>query len=394
MYFIHLDTRFTMIDTTVLPAPISKKALRIAVGAMFFMAGLSFSSWASRIATVQQELGLSDAALGAVLFALPVGLMCSLPFSGWVITKIGSRKLLISALLVYSMALVTLGLAQNAFQLIICLVCFGFSSNAVNISVNTQAVAAEELYQKPILASFHGLWSLAGFTGAGVGTYMIANGIAPFRHFLVMMVVIFIGVIVSARYLKDDKVASTGPVFVMPDRSLIKLGVIAFCSMICEGAMFDWSVIYFKKVVLAPTAMVGAGFTAFMFTMAGSRFFADFFVHKFGLKRILQVSGSLTAIGLLIAVIFPYIYTAMAGFLLVGIGVSSVVPMVFSAAGKSKTMQPGVALAAVSTIGFLGFLIGPPVIGFIAGIATLRASFILIAAMGISVAIVSTKAKL
>jgi MFS family permease len=383
-----------MIDAPAVPAPISKKALRLAVGAMFFMAGLSFSSWASRIATVQQDMGLSDAALGAVLFALPVGLMCSLPFSGWIITKIGSRKLLISALLVYSVALVTLGLAQNPFQLIICLICFGFSSNAVNISVNTQAVITEGLYQRPILASFHGLWSLAGFAGAGVGTFMIANHVAPYRHFILMMVVIMIGVIIAARYLKDDKVANAGPVFVMPDSSLIKLGVIAFCSMICEGAMFDWSVIYFKKVVLAPTALVGIGFTAFMLTMAGGRFFADKFAHRYGLKRTLQVSGTLTATGLLIAVAFPYLYTAIAGFLLVGVGVSSVVPMVFSAAGKSKTMQPGVALAAVSTIGFLGFLVGPPIIGFIAGLATLRASFILIACMGISVVVVSTKAKI
>lgn len=383
-----------MIDAPAVPTSISKKALRIAVGAMFFMAGLSFSSWASRIATVQQDMGLSDAALGAVLFSLPVGLMCSLPFSGWIITKIGSRKLLIGALLVYSVALVTLGLAQNPFQLIICLVCFGFSSNAVNISVNTQAVAAEELYQRPILASFHGLWSLAGFVGAGVGTFMIANHVTPYLHFLLMMIVIMIGVIIAARYLKDDKVANAGPVFVMPDSSLIKLGVIAFCSMICEGAMFDWSVIYFKKVVLAPTALVGVGFTAFMLTMAAGRFFADKFAHRYGLKRTLQVSGTLTATGLLFAVAFPYVYTAIAGFLLVGVGVSSVVPMVFSAAGKSKTMQPGVALAAVSTIGFLGFLVGPPIIGFIAGLATLRASFILIACMGVSVVVVSTKAKI
>ncbi|QEC75424.1 MFS transporter [Mucilaginibacter ginsenosidivorax] len=383
-----------MIDAPALPVLNNKRTLRIAVGAMFFMAGLSFSSWASRIATVQQTMGLSDAALGAVLFSLPVGLMASLPFSGWVITKIGSRRLLISALLVYACALVTLGLAQNTFQLIICLVCFGFSSNAVNIAVNTQAVAAEEIYQRPILASFHGLWSLAGFVGGGFGTLMIAFKIAPVYHFLFMLLVIITGLAISARYLKDDKVASAGPAFVMPDKSLIKLGIIAFCSMICEGAMFDWSVIYFKKIVLAPAEWVGIGFTAFMCTMFIGRFVADGFAHRYGLKRTLQVSGALTATGLTIAVIFPNFYTAIFGFLLVGAGVSSVVPMVYSAAGKSKTMLPGVALAAVSTIGFLGFFVGPPVIGFIAGVATLRASFVLIALMGLSVVLVSTKAKL
>ncbi|MFA6247001.1 MAG: MFS transporter [Mucilaginibacter sp.] len=371
-----------------------RTTLRIAVGVMFFMAGICFASWASRIATIQQNLNLSDAGLGGVLFALPVGLMCSLPFSGWVITRIGSRKLLVSALIVYSLALVSLGMAQNTVQLVACLLLFGFSSNAVNISVNTQAVAAEELYKRPILSSFHGLWSLAGFTGAAIGTFMIGQHVIPFKHFSMIMALVIITVIFTTRYLKNDKPASAGPVFVMPDNSLIKLGVIAFCSMICEGAMFDWSVIYFKKVVLAQNASMGAGYTGFMLTMATGRFIADKFAHRFGLKRTLQVSGMLTATGLLTAVAFPYLYTAIFGFMLVGFGVSSVVPLVYSAAGKSKTMSPGVALAAVSTIGFMGFLFGPPVIGFVAGIATLRASFTLIAIMGICVTVFATKAKI
>jgi MFS family permease len=392
-----------MADTiTAIQPSVTRKTLRIAVGILFFMAGLCFSSWASRIATIQQTMGLTDAGLGAVLFSLPVGLMLSLPFSGWVITRIGSKKLLLSAILVYGTCLISLGLAQNTFQLIICLVCFGFSSNAVNISVNTQAVAAEGMYEKPIMASFHGLWSMAGFTGAGIGTVMIANRIDPFRHFILVLVILAIGVAAASRYLYDDagtpknKDAASVSLrekfrLMVP---LLTLGSIAFCSMICEGAMFDWSVVYFKKVVDAPIALQGAGFTAFMFTMAGGRFIADWFAHRFGLKRTLQVSGSLTASGLLVAIIFPYFYTAMAGFLLVGAGVSSVVPMVYSAAGRSKTMSAGVALAAVSTIGFIGFLVGPPVIGFIAGLATLRASFAFIAVMGISVVVLSTRAKL
>jgi MFS family permease len=371
----------------------SKRALRIAVGIMFFLAGLCFASWASRIATIQQELGLSDTGLGAILFSLPVGLICSLPFSGWVITRIGSRKLAVIALVIYSLTLVSLSLAHNTFHLILCLLLFGFASNAVNISINTQAVATEGYYKRPILASFHGLWSLAGFTGAGIGTFMISEGIIPLYHFALIMVVTIIGVTLIARYLRDDKVASSGPVFVMPDKSLITLGIIAMCSLMCEGAMFDWSVIYFKKVVLAPAALVGVGFTAFMCTMAAGRFVADLFAGKFGLKRTLQLSGSLTVTGLLVAVIFPYFYTAIGGFLLVGAGVSSVVPMVYSAAGKSKTMLPGVALAAVSTIGFIGFLFGPPIIGFIAGLATLRGSFVFIALMGTCVIILSTRAK-
>jgi len=372
-----------------------KKVIRATVGAMFFLAGLTFASWASRIAGIQQKLSLSDAALGGILFTLPVGLMVSLPFSGWIITRIGSRKLLLFALPLYAVALASLGLAQNTLQLIAGLFCFGLTSNAMNIAVNTQAVATEKLYSKPIMASFHGLWSLAGFTGAAIGTLMIGEGIDPAVHFSLILLLVLIGIAVSFRYLQDDiGSVQSGPVFVMPDASLMKLGAVAFCSMICEGAMFDWSVIYFKKVIHAEDAWMAAGYTAFMSTMAGGRFVADWFSGRFGLKRTLQVSGTLTATGLLIAVFFPYMLTAVLGFMLVGAGVSSVVPLVYSTAGKSGTMSPGVAIAAVSTIGFVGFLIGPPVIGFVAGAFSLRVSFMLIAAMGVCVVIVSTKAKI
>ena len=379
----------------------NKKILRIAVGIMFFLAGLCFASWASRIASVQQELGLTDAALGAVLFTIPVGLMCSLPFSGWVITKIGSRRLLVAGIIVYGCALVGLGAATNTVQLIVSLWFFGFCGNAVNISVNTQAVTSAGLYDKPIMASFHGLWSLAGFAGAGIGTFMIGRGIMPLHHFLVILGAVIITVVFTSRYLNDDSgsgKAEDAAILTIRERlklmlPLLKLGVIAFCSMICEGAMFDWSVIYFRKVVHAQSAWMGAGYTAFMCTMALGRFTSDWFTAKYGLKRTLQLSGSLTATGLLISVIFPFLLPSMVGFMLVGAGVSSVVPIIYSSAGKTKGVPTGVALTAVSTIGFIGFLVGPPIIGFVAGATSLRVSFTLIAAMGLSVAILSGRVK-
>jgi MFS family permease len=233
----------------------SRLALRIAVGAMFFMAGLCFASWASRIPSIQQTLHLSDAGLGGVLLAIPTGLMCSLPFTGWIITRIGSRKLLIIAIILYACLLVGLGAAQNVFQLIVCLWFFGFAGNSVNIAVNTQAVAAEKLYAKPIMASFHGVWSVAGFTGAGIGIFMIGKKIIPFQHFIVILILIIIGVIITSRKLKDDSGRPEDQEIVVlsiRDRlrlivPLLKLGIIAFCSMICEGTMFDWSGVILRK---------------------------------------------------------------------------------------------------------------------------------------------------
>jgi MFS family permease len=366
----------------------------MAVGVLFFLQGICFASWASRIPSIQQALHLSDAELGLVLFSLPVGSMFSLPFAGWLVSKLGSRTVVTAALLFYGITLCGLGMATTKWSLIAVLCVFGIAGNLSNISVNTQAIGVEAIYQRSVMASFHGLWSLAGFTAAAIGSYMIGHDIAPFRHFLLIISLMVLALSLAFRYtLKEDlHTGATGQkLFVKPDRHLLKLGLITFCSMICEGAMFDWSGIFFQKVVKAEQAWVGAGYTVFMCTMATGRFIADWFSTKFGLKRTLQVSGLLTATGLSVAVAFPSMGPALGGFFLVGFGVSSIVPLVYSAAGRSKVMSAGMALATVSSIGFIGFLIGPPLIGLLAGMASLRLSFSFIAVMGLLIAALAGK---
>lgn len=380
---------------TSLPRTYSNRAHRIAVAAFFFIFGFCFASWASRIPVIQQKLGLTDTELGLILFSLPAGLFISLPISGWLVSRKGSKTIVCVAAIAYSCILVGLGFANETFQLIAALFAFGFAGNMGNIAVNTQAVGVEQLYKRNIMASFHGIWSLAGFSGAAFGTFMNGAGITPGYHFLSVLTFSVCVFVVAARFLvqQDRKTDENPPLFALPHKSLLTLGLIAFCSMLCEGAMFDWGGIYFKKVVLAKPSLVGVGYTAFMSTMALSRFFADYFTSRYGFKRIIQVSGIIIMVGLLLAVLMPQIYTAIAGFLLVGVGVSSIVPLVYSAAGRSKILSPGIALASVSTISFFGFLIGPPLIGLLAGIASLRLSFAVIALMGLIVSILATITK-
>jgi MFS family permease len=371
------------------------RAHRIAVSCFFFLAGLCFSSWASRIPDIQLKLHLDNAGLGAVLLALPTGLMTSLPLAGWLVTKYGSRPVALVAALLYAIILPTLGLVHEVWQLVACLFVFGMSGNHLNISINTQAIGTEALYGRTIMASYHGIWSVAGFSGAAIGTLFIRLGWAPYQHFLVITALAFLIVLAASGRLipRDAHAGGSQPIFAWPDRSLINLGIIAFCSMICEGAMFDWSGVYFQKVIHPPHGLVAIGYTAFMSTMASGRFLGDWLTTKWGIKRILQLSGALTATGLLIAIGFPWFFPAIAGFLLVGAGVSSVVPLVYSAAGRSKVLSPGVALAAVSTIGYLGFLFGPPFIGFIAQVFNLRASLGLIAILGSCIVIMASKTR-
>lgn len=364
---------------------------RIAVSVFFFVAGLTFSSWAARIPDIKNTLHLSDAALGSVLFALPVGLMASLPLSGWLVAKWGSRLGVLTGAIMYPLTLLAIAGASEILELAAALFFFGLWSNLLNISVNTQAVGVENLYGRSIMASFHGVWSLAGFTGAAIGGVVVSAGVSLLVHYSIICAVCLL---LTMMFFKDTISADGGggnqPLFARPDKGLLLLGLIAFGSLVCEGTMFDWSGVYFDKIIGAPKHLITVGYVAFMSTMAGGRFISDRLTTKIGKNKVLQISGVLIAAGLMISVLIPHVFTATLGFLLVGFGVSSVVPLVYSAAGKTTTMAPGAALAAVSTIGFVGFLAGPPTIGFIAEAASLRWSFSLIACIGIMIAVLAS----
>jgi MFS family permease len=382
---------------SVLAPSQSKKYLRMAVAAFFFVQGLSFAAWASRIPDIKNMLHLTEGGLGTVLLALPLGLMASLPISGWMVTKYGSKKMVLIGAIFYAITLTFIGFATRTEQLVIVLFAFGLWGNLCNIAVNTQAVAVEQVYGKSIMASFHGLWSMAGFLSAMIGTFFISVNIPPQIHFMAIAAVAFAIIFTAYKHTMPDGEKNNGesqPMFVKPDRDLLMLGLIGFCAMVCEGAMFDWSGVYFMEVVKVPASMKTMGYVAFMGTMTGGRFAGDWLANKIGRKKMLQISGLLMAGGLGIAVLLPYMATATFGLLLVGFGVSSVVPLVYSAAGRSTTMSAGMALAAVSSISFIGFLIGPPLIGIVAQMADLRFSFAVVALLAFCTTLLSSKAKL
>jgi MFS family permease len=375
--------------------PLNTRVYRIAVSAFFFVAGLSFATWASRIPDIKEKLQLSDAGLGVVLFALPVGQILSLPIAAWLISKLGSRTVVIATALLYPLTLVLLAITAATWQLILALFLFGFWANSMNIAMNTQAVGVEKFYGRSIMASFHGLWSLAGFTGAVIGGFFVSIALSPLAHFSIVCLVTALLVLASYKYTLPDNDTKAGsqPLFTKPDKHILLLGLIAFCCMLCEGAMADWSGVYFQKVVEAPASFTTLGYVAFTATMAGGRFIGDWLVTRYSVKRMLQLSGITIAAGLMVAVAMPTLIAATTGFLLVGFGVSSVVPIVYGLAGKSSKMSASAALAAVSTISFLGFLIGPPVIGFIAELSSLRFSFALIALLGLGTTLLAAKVK-
>ena len=374
------------------------KRIRFAVGMFYFGMGLSFATWASRIPDIKAALHLTEGDLGSILFALPVGQLIIMPFSGKMVTKFGSHRILVFALIMYVLCLVNLGLATTALQLSLGLFLFGIFGNLANIAVNTQGVYTEVLFKKTIMSAFHGMWSFAGFTGALVGLGMLALKLTPLHHFMIVGAVVIIMVAFNFNFLirakeKIKHKTESKKRFTKPDSALLWLGVIGFCSMASEGVMFDWSGVYFKDVVKAPGPLVILGYTSFMVMMAGGRFLGDRFILKFGRKKVLQISGLMISIGLFTAVFFPYLIPSTLAFMLVGLGVSTVVPTVYSVAGKNTTVSPGEALTIVSSVSFLGFLMGPPIIGYIAEAFGLQFSFAFIGIFGVLIAIMVSRIK-
>jgi MFS family permease len=375
-----------------------KKRIRIAVALVYFSMGLCFASWASRIPDIKTSLHLNDAMLGSILFALPVGQFLMMPFSGKLVTHFGSRRVILFALPFYTICLSNIGLVKAGWQLALALFLFGLAGNMCNISINTQGVAAERLYERPIMASFHGGWSLAGFTGALIGLLMINLKVAPYWHFLTVILIVWVIVWINHPFLVKgisgfSKDEPKRRFFSRPDKILLQLGIIGFCSMASEGAMFDWSGVYFKDIVKAPSSLVILGYTSFMIMMATGRFVADYIITKIGRKKLLQICGVMISSGLFISVLFPYLVSCTFAFMLVGLGVSSIVPTVYSAAGRHSKVPAGIALATVSSVSFLGFLMGPPLIGYISQMAGLRYSFAVIGIFGMGISLLVSRIK-
>lgn len=371
-------------------------SVRWAVSMFYFGLGLCFSTWASRIPDIKTALHLGSGDLGLILFALPVGQLLVMPFSGKLVTRFGSRRILFITLLFYAFSLTNIGLATNSWQLALALVLFGMFGNVCNIALNTQGVYAEVLFKKTIMGSFHGTWSFAGFTGALVGLGMLALQLSPYIHFLIVAGIVVLIMIFNYKFLikaKETLVTQQKKLFTKPDKTLIWYGVIGFCCMASEGVMFDWSGVYFKDVVKAPGALVILGYTSFMIMMASGRFLGDGLINKFGNRKVLQISGIMISIGLFTSVFFPYLIPSTLAFMVVGLGVASVVPTLYSLAGKNKAVPPGEALTIVSSVSFLGFLLGPPVIGYIAELSSLRFSFAFIGIFGFMIALMVSRIK-
>jgi MFS family permease len=355
---------------------------RIAVKTAFFINGFVFANWVSRLPRIQELYGADDGTIGLVLLASSIGAVGAMPFSGWVIIKNGSRRITLISAILYCAFVPLIPLAQNLFMLIVLYFAIGIVTGMLDVAMNAQAILVEREYKRSIMTSFHALFSIGMMLGAASSSLFTDMDVDLTRHFLIVAA----GSLLAAAWMSShlivdqpDPTHHDGPLFRLPNKSMMTLGIITFCCMISEGSMSDWSVNYMENIAHASITLAPIGLSAFATSMTFGRIFGDALRNRFG-DRTMIVGGGLTALtGLCAALVFPLPYVTIGGFFLVGLGLSSIVPIAYSIGGNEKNLPPGVGLAMVTTVGYSGFLMGPPVIGFIADWQDLRVSLGIIA---------------
>jgi MFS family permease len=367
---------------------------KTAISLYFFFAGLIFSSWASRIPDVKDMFALNEAELGAVLFMLPLGALLALPVVGWVVHRLGSKRASVASLLLYTVLLFLISKAHSVLSISIVLFLFGVIGNFANIAMNTQGLSVQHKLKKPILSGLHAMWSLGAFLAAAITGWTMSVGYSMEMHFgMIALAAAGVTLFFSFSLIQDVAGEHRQKVFALPNRGLLLMGIICFCVAMSEGAMADWSSLYYRQVVHELNKVSTVGYTAFALCMALGRFFGDRLLQALGYSSVLKLNGILVLIGMGLALAINTPEAVIIGFALVGFGVSSVIPIVYMRSAKSKSMAPSAAIAAVSSIGFMGFLFGPPIIGFIAQETGLRLALSIVAFLGMMIWLLSIRMK-
>jgi MFS family permease len=364
-----------------------------AVAARFLVHGLVVSAWVSRIPAVQTQLQLSNGALGMALLGAAIGSVSAIPVCGWLVSRYGSSRIANWTSIGFCLALIAPALAVNVVTLFAALFVYGAMAGANDVAMNSQAVAIELKMNRPTMSRFHAMFSIGGMAGAALGGWVAAHHVLPWIHFSAGAAV-FIAITLSTNPMMLEvhdhleKREHSLPFWRIPP-VLLALCVIGFCIFLSEGAMADWTGVYLKQVLAAGPGLAAMGYAVFSAGMAIFRLIGDAITTRRGPARTVRAGAVVAASGLGLALLAPSAYWALPGLGAAGAGFSVIIPLVFGAGGRVKSVDRGAGVATVSGIGYLGFLFGPPAIGFVSQLTSLRYALWIVVALCVTAAFLS-----
>ena len=353
-----------------------------ATRAVFFIGGFGAASWAPLVPLLRERLAIGEDILGLLLLCIGIGSLLTMPLSGAAAVRLGCRKVLTFASLAFAVLLFLLSQVSEILAAVPVLLLFGAVMGCIDVVVNIQAVIVEKASGRRLMSGMHGLWSVGGFAGAGLfGVWVGGLGLSPTASTLIAAGIMTGAILFFARFLLPYGGEAGGRMLAMPRGIVTFVGIIACIAFLVEGAIMDWSGVFLTAVRGFDMSLAGTGFTVFSAAMLTMRLIGDRLVQEMGQKRVI-LGGSLLALAGFLAVIFaPEAWLLYAGFFAIGVGSANIVPVFFSLLGRQKDMPIGLAVPAVSTLGYLGILMGPAAIGALAHAASLYAAFGLLAGL-------------
>lgn len=344
---------------------------RFGTNLVFFICGIGHGTWAPRLADIKGQIGASDGQLGMALLMLGIGALIAMPITGGLVGRVGSRRMSLVTAIAHGLAFPLMVLAWDWISLGVAMLIYGLAIASLDVAMNVQATEIEERYGHPIMSSFHGIYSVGDMMGALATGFAATIALSLGAHFLIVAIIVLLAGVVGCRLMitlstKDRGNGEDSHRFVMPSGTLVIVGLIALAALLAEGSVGDWSAVYLTEYQDADTPMAAIALTVFALTMAIMRFLGDRLVACFGPFVMLQASGLLAALGLAIALLTETAMIAIAGYGVAGLGIAVLFPVALSVAPKLSKMSKGASVAAVATLGYGGFLVGPPVIGLLA----------------------------
>ncbi|WEJ98271.1 MAG: MFS transporter [Candidatus Sphingomonas phytovorans] len=358
-----------------------RPATRLATRLAFLVAGFGIACWAPLVPFAKQRLAVDDATLGLLLLCIGAGSVAAMIATGPLSARYGSKPVIVGSGMALACVLPFLSVAATPLALGIVLLLFGGALGSLDVAMNIHAVEVESAAQRPLMSGFHALFSIGGFAGSATMTLLLSLKIAALVGSLICSALMAVAMLIAWPRLLSSARVDEGPLFVRPQGIVLLLAVLAMVTFLAEGAMLDWSALLITQASLVDTRMGGVGYILFSITMTAGRLFGDRLTARLGDYRTLLGGGLLAALGFVLILASPVAPAALAGFLLIGLGASNIVPVLFRLAGSQKSMPPAQAIGALTTLGYAGILVGPAAIGFVAKAVGLPVAFWVLAAL-------------
>lgn len=369
-------------SAAVKPGRGSPIAARPAVAGTFFAHGVFFASWVAHIPHVQSRLGVGYGELGTLLLAAPLGVLCAMSAATRLLPRLGSRRAVQVGAAGYCTAGPLVGLASSPASLFVTLFAWGAFQALLDGAMNTQGVAVERALDRRLMPGWHGGWSIGSFCGAGVGSAAVAAGVSLTPQLALEAVPLLAAILILSRRMVDDPPPVFAPAADSVSRGryrpLLALAAVAFAGLLCEGAAADWAAVYLRRSLHAVPGIAGLGYTAFSLAMVTVRLAGNRLLTRWPSQRVLPALTAVATLGFGASLAFPGIVSALLGFTCLGLGLASVVPAMFSAAGRIPGLDGGAGIPAVAAVSYTGLLLGPPLIGALAGLGSLRSALLLL----------------